>query len=60
MIKGGFRMKEFYMFDGEDFILCTEAIMNDLIRICEDNENMIIAIKEYFEDKGALGKWNAQ
>ena len=43
------------MFDGEDFVECTEAIVSDLIKLCEDNKNMIKAIKDYFEDKDEIG-----
>jgi len=42
-------MKEFYIFDGEEYIECSKALLSDLINLCEDNEVMINAIKEYFE-----------
>lgn len=45
------------MFDGEEYVICTEALKSDLIGLCEDNEVMKEAIKDYFEDKEALGKW---
>lgn len=44
-------MKEFYMFDGEDYVECAGAILEDLVRLCEDNEVMIKAIEKYFKVK---------
>jgi hypothetical protein len=42
-------MKKFYIFDGEDFVECSEELRSDLIELCEDNEVMIEAIKNYFK-----------
>jgi len=46
-------MREFYIFDGEDFIECSEILKEDLIELCEDNKVMLECIKDYFE-KGQL------
>jgi len=43
-------MKEFYMWDGEEYVDCTDALLSDLTDMCEDNENMIIAIRNYFNN----------
>lgn len=43
-------MKEFYIFDGEEYVNCTGALICDLVILCEDNENMIEAIKDYFKE----------
>lgn len=42
-------MREFYIFDGEDFIECSEILREELIELCEDNEVMVASIKDYFD-----------
>ena len=42
-------MKEFYIVDGQDFVLCTNQLKDDLIELCEDNEIMKNVIKNYFK-----------
>ncbi len=44
-------MKEFYIFDGEEFIECADMLKEDLINLCEDNEIIKESINHYFKDK---------
>lgn len=40
--------KVFYIFDGIEYVECTQAICDDIVALCEDNEVMIEVIKDYF------------
>jgi len=41
-------MREFYIFDGEEYVMCSKALLSDLLELCEDNEVMVQSIKDYF------------